>query len=47
MNKSNEDSPDHEGEILNLDIFESRKVFMTSGTDNKIKIWTFRKILLI
>ena len=37
---------DHEGKINSIDILENKKFVLTAGTDFKIKIWNFKKILL-
>jgi hypothetical protein len=42
----NLDAIDHEGEILAVDYEPVRRVLMSSGSDNRIKIWSLRKVLL-
>ncbi len=36
----------HEGEILSVDYERDSELILTSASDNKIKIWTTKKILL-
>lgn len=36
----------HEGEILSIDYERDPELIMTAASDNKIKIWTTKKILL-
>ena len=42
----NADAVDHEGEILSLDFEPERNLILTSGSDNKLKIWSTLKELL-
>ncbi len=36
----------HEGEILSIDYERNNELILTSASDNKIKIWTTKKIML-
>ena len=36
----------HEGEILSVDYEKENELILTAASDNKIKIWTSKKILL-
>jgi WD40 repeat protein len=42
----NLDAVDHEGEIYSLDVEPTRRLLMTAGSDNRIKIWSMLKILI-
>lgn len=42
----NQDSNDHEQKILSIDTCDARKMVVTAGADNKIKLWSSQKILL-
>ena len=37
---------DHEGEVLSLDYEPIKELVLTSGSDNRIKIWSIQKDLL-
>ena len=47
LSNCNEEGNQHEENILSVDFFHNKKAFITAAADNKIKIWTFRKNLLI
>ena len=42
----NNNSEDHEEEILSLDQDSMKKLIATSAADNKIKIWTYYRVLV-
>ena len=42
----NIETSDHEDEIWSLDYDTNRKLILTSAGDNKIKIWTYYKVLV-
>ena len=42
----NLDAVDHEGEVLSLDYEPIKELVLTSGSDNRIKIWSIQKDLL-
>ncbi len=50
VNTSYQLTAEHEGRILSLDFYTKKDdmpIFMTAGKDDKIKFWTFKKILLL
>lgn len=40
------DTSDHEDELWSLDYDTNRKLILTTAGDNKIKIWTYYKVLV-
>jgi WD40 repeat protein len=42
----NLEAPDHEDEILSFDYDSVSKLILTAGADNRIKVWTYYKILV-
>lgn len=44
--RRNQDVNEHELKIISLDVNEQKRIIMTASEDNKIKIWSYQKILL-
>ena len=42
----NLEASDHEEEIYSLDCDTNRKLILTAGGDNKLKIWSYYKVLV-
>jgi WD40 repeat protein len=43
----NNESNDHEENIVSMDFDESRKIVATAALDQRVKIWNFSKLLLL
>jgi hypothetical protein len=44
---SNDEGNEHDGYIITVDVDYGRKLLMTSSIDQRIKIWSWRKVLLL
>ncbi|KRX03595.1 hypothetical protein PPERSA_04147 [Pseudocohnilembus persalinus] len=46
ITKKTDEANDHEGKILSIDIMSQKQLITTAAIDNKVKIWSFQKVLI-